>query len=110
MTKDDPPRAFFPSEYGGDPKRNRHEFVATTDLGSKPLDLDDVPQVRRRVLGDAFKAGGLAVPVIGGSPFHGRGRLFPPLRRRPERISDNDIISSRVEVFQRFRIALREGI
>jgi hypothetical protein len=79
MTKDDPPRAFLPPKYGGDPKSNRHEFVATADLGSVPLDLDDVSQVRRRVLGDALKASGLAVPDIGGSPFHCRGGLFQPL-------------------------------
>jgi hypothetical protein len=53
MAMDDPPCAFLPPEYGRDPKRKRHQFVATTDLGSKPLDLEDVPQVRRRVLGDA---------------------------------------------------------
>src|SRR5687767_1628360 len=110
MTKDDPPRAFLPPEYGGDPKRNRHRFIDPTDLGTIPLDLDDVPQVGGRVLGDALKAGGLAIPVTGGSPPHGLGGLFPPLRRRPEWISDNDVIPSRVEIFQRFRIALHEGI
>ena len=78
MTKDDPPSAFFPPKYSGDPKRDLNQFVATTDLGSEPLDLEDVPQVSGRVLRDALKAGGLAVPVIGGSPFHGRGGLFPP--------------------------------
>ncbi len=99
MTKDDPPPAFLSPKYGGHPKRNRRHFVATTHLGSVPLDFDDVPQVRRRVPGDALKADGLAVRVIGGGPFHGLGGLLPSLGRRPERISDNDVIPSRVEIF-----------
>src|SRR4051794_3019097 len=96
MAKDDPPRTFLPPEYGRDPKCNRHQFVATTDLGSKPLDLEDVPQVRRCVLGDALKTGSLAVPEVGGGPVHGLGGLFPSLRRRAERIGDNEVIPSRV--------------
>ncbi|MER9080904.1 hypothetical protein [Mesorhizobium sp. M0895] len=59
MTKDDPPRAFLAPEYGGDSKRNRHQFVATTDLGLESLDLDDVSQVGCRILRDAVKADGL---------------------------------------------------
>src|SRR5207249_1701885 len=67
-------------------QRNRHQFVATIDLGSEPLDLDDVPEIGHRVLGDALKADGLAIPVVAGGPFHGLGGLFPSLRRRTERI------------------------
>lgn len=47
---------------------------------------------------------------MGGGPIHGGGGIFPALRRGPERIGDNNVILSRVEMFQWFRIALREGV
>lgn len=92
MTKDDLPRAFLPPKYSGRSKCDRNKLVAAADLGSDPLDLDDVTQVGRCVLGNTVKADNLSVSVVGSGPVHRFGSLFPSFCRRAEWIGDDDVI------------------
>src|SRR6266536_2755791 len=91
----DPPLAVLTSEYGRHAKRDWRQVVGAADLHPGSLDLDDIREVRRRILRDALEANGLALPELSNGALQGLLDLVPTAGGRPKRVGKRDIVAPR---------------
>jgi len=95
VTMDDPPLTIFTSKDGRHAKRNWRHFVGAAYLHSDPLDLEDVRQIRRRIVRDALEAGGLALSQLRSRTLHGLLHLRPSAGRRTKGVGEGDVVAPR---------------
>jgi len=95
VTMDDLPLAAFTSKDGRHAKRHRHDLLDAADLSSPPLELDDVRQVRRRILRDALEADRLALSELGNRALQGRLDPIPTTGRRKKGVGEGDVVAPR---------------
>ncbi len=102
----DPPVAIFSAEDCRSPQGDRSQILASANSGLVPFDLHNVPKVGSRELGYPLESALLAVAVVGRSTLRRLSNLFPSTNKRAKRVAETCVISMRVHLLCRFRVAI----
>src|ERR1035437_3783318 len=90
--------------------RGRSDLATSGYLRLDPLDLEDVPEVRRYVLRKVLELDGSAIAVIGGRPPASLFDLTETAGRRPVGIRDGRVLSSAVQLEEGVGVSPRDFV
>src|ERR1043165_4236907 len=102
------PLTIFAAEHCSSPQGNRRELLAATNFCAKTLHFEEEGEFGSDILCDVLNCGSLTVAVSRGTAISSLVDRFPAADGGAERITQTNVVPTRVHGFVPVRVALND--